>query len=119
MAFMEKLMGKREELDIEDFLNNLDTEEENPYEDAEAFVKPVNLQSEHDRDVILEEAKKGNIVLVNIADLSKRNAIKLRELVSAVRGGIEDIDGDIARISQDRLIVTPAKVKIIKRREDQ
>lgn len=119
MAFMEKLIGKREELDIEDFLNNLDTEEENPYEDAEAFVKPVTLQSDHDRDVVIEEAKKGNIVLVNIADLSKRNAIRLRELVNGIKSGVEGIDGDIARISQERLIVTPSKVKIIKRREDQ
>ena|SRR3989338_4234044 len=118
MAFMEKLIGKREELDIEEFLNNLDTEEENPYEDAEAFVKPVTLQSEQDRDLVVEEAKKGNILLVNIADLSKRNAIKLRELVNGIKAGIDGIDGDIARISQDRLIVTPAKVKIIKRREE-
>src|SRR3989344_4678648 len=117
-AFMEKLIGKRDELDIEDFLNNLDTEEENPYEDAEAFVKPITLQTEHDKDVVLEEAKKGNILLINIADLSKRNAMKLKELVTAIRAGIEDIDGDFARISQDRIIVTPAKVKIIKRKEE-
>ncbi|HLC92804.1 MAG TPA: cell division protein SepF [archaeon] len=118
LAFMEKLIGKRDELDIEDFLNNLDTEEENPYEDAEAFVKPITLQTEHDKDVVLEEAKKGNILLINIADLSKRNAMKLKELVTAIRAGIEDIDGDVARISQDRIIVTPAKVKIIKRKEE-
>lgn len=112
-------MGPREELDIEEFLNNIDAEDENPYEDAEAFVKPVSLQSDTDKDAILEEAKAGNILLVNIADLSKRNAIKLRELVNGIRAGIEDIDGDVARISQERLIVTPSKVKIIKRRDEQ
>ena len=118
LAFMEKLIGKRDELDIEDFLNNLDTEEENPYEDAEAFVKPITLQTETDRDMVLEEAKKGNILLINIADLSKRNAMKLKELVTGIRAGIEDIDGDVARISQDRIIVTPSKVKIIKRKDE-
>ena len=112
-------MGPREELDIEEFLNNIDAEEENPYEGAEAFVKPVSLQSDADKDIILAEAKAGNILLVNIADLSKRNAIKLRELVSGIKAGIEDIDGDVARISQERLIVTPSKVKIIKRRDEQ
>ncbi len=115
---MEKLIGKREELDIEDFLNNLDTEEENPYEDAEAFVKPITLQGEQDKDLIIDEAKKGNILLVNIADLSKRNAMKLKELVKGIKGGIEDIDGDVARISQERIIVTPSKVKIIKRKDE-
>ncbi|MBI4210768.1 MAG: cell division protein SepF [Candidatus Diapherotrites archaeon] len=119
MAFMEKLIGKREELDIEDFLNNLDTEEEDPYADAEAFVKPITLQAEKDTDIVMEEVKKGNIMLVNIADLRKRNPMKLKELVSSIKSSIEDIDGDIAGISQERLIVTPSKVKIIKRKDEQ
>ncbi len=117
MAFMEKLIGKKEELDIEDFLNNLDSEEEDPYEGAEAFVKPINLTSEEDVKATIEEAKKGNILLLNIGDLKKRNAMKLKELINAVRDGIETIDGDIAMVSQEKAIVTPAKVKIIKRKD--
>lgn len=119
MAFMEKLIGKRQDLDIEEFLNHLDTQEDNPYEDADALVKPISLQTEEDRNLIIDEVKKGNIILVNIADLSKRNAIKLRDLVSGVRGAVESIDGDIARVSQDKILVTPSKVKIIKTRQAQ
>ncbi len=118
MAFMEKLIGKKkEEFDIEEFLNKIDTEEEDPYEDADAFVKPITLSTEQDKDLVLEEAKKGNIVLVNIGDLSKRNAQKLKELVNEIKAGVESINGDIARISQEKVIVTPSRVKIIKRRE--
>ena len=117
MAFMEKLIGKKQEIDIEEFLNNLDVEEETMYEDADAFVKPISLQTDTDRDMAIDEAKKGNIILLNIADLSKRNAIKLRDLVSEIKEQVEAIDGDIARISHDRVLVTPSKVKIIKRRE--
>ena len=47
-----------------------------------------------------------------------KNAMKLKELVSAIRASVEDIDGDVARISQERIIVTPSKVKIIKRKEE-
>ena len=119
MAFMEKLIGKGEEIDIEEFLNNLDAEDDDPYEDADAFVKPISLQSEEDKNLVVEEAKKGNIILLNIADLSKRNAIKLKELVNGIKIGIEEIDGDIARITHDRIIVTPSKVKIIKRKDAQ
>ncbi len=117
MAFMEKLVGKRDEVDIEEFLNNLDSEEADPYEDADAFVKPISLQSEEDMKAVIAEAKQGNIILVNIADLSKRNAIKLKELISGIRSEIDTINGDMARISSDRVLVTPSKVKIIKRRE--
>ena len=68
--------------------------------------------------MVLDEAKKGNIILLNISDLSKRNAIKLRDMIGQIRDGIEQIDGDIARISQDRVLITPSKVKIVKRREN-
>jgi len=114
---MEKLIGKKDEIDIEEFLNNLDVEEETMYEDADAFVKPVSLQGDEDRDLIIEEMKKGNIILVNIADLAKRNAIRLRDLINGIKTEADQIDGDIARISTDRILVTPSKVKIIKRRE--
>ena len=118
MAFMEKLIGsKKEDFDVEEFLNRMDTEQEDPYEDADAFVKPVTLSSDQDKDIVLEEAKKGNIILVNIGDLSKRNAQKLKELINGIKAGIESINGDIARISPEKILVTPSRVKIIKRRE--
>jgi hypothetical protein len=55
-------------------------------------------------------------VLVNIADLSKRNALKLKDLIGMVKENVKSIDGDIARISQGRVLVTPSKVKIIKKK---
>ena len=79
MAFFEKVLKKEEGVDIEEFLNNLDeVSEESMYEDAEAFVKPIVLESDKECDVVLEELKKGNFILLNIANLAKRNTIKLR-----------------------------------------
>ena len=117
LAFFEKVLGKQQEIDIEEFLNNLDVEEESLYDNAEALVKPVALENTADKDLILEELKKGNIILMNISELSKRNAIKLRDLVNLIKQQVERIDGDIARISSDRVLVTPSKVKIVKKRE--
>jgi hypothetical protein len=116
LAFLDKVFKKEEEIDIEEFLNTMDVEEETLYEEADAFVKPMVLASEEDVQNILKEAKQGNIVLVNIEGLSRRNAIKLKELISIVKQEIARIDGDIARISQDRVLVTPSKVKIIKKK---
>ncbi|MBU1120266.1 cell division protein SepF [Candidatus Micrarchaeota archaeon] len=117
MTFFEKIFKKEEEIDIEEFLNNLDVEEESMVEDADAYVKPIPLSSDSDSQLASDELKKGNIVLLNIGDLSKRNAIKLRELISRVKITVDEINGDIARISNDRVLVTPARVKIIKRKE--
>ncbi|MBI2598335.1 MAG: cell division protein SepF [Candidatus Diapherotrites archaeon] len=117
MAFLEKIVGKKEELDIEEYLNNIDVEEESLYEDADAYVKPISLNSEVEKDLVLEEAKAGNIIILNIADLSKRNSIKLRELITDIKTGISGIDGDMARLSNDRVLITPSRVKIVKRKE--
>ena len=119
MPFLENVLGKREEVDIEEFLNTLDDDDQTLYEDADAYVKPISLQGEEDTTMAIEELKKGNFILLNIGDLSKRNAIKLRDLVGAIRSSVNEIDGDIARISHDRVLVTPSKVKIVKRRENR
>lgn len=116
MAFLDKVFRKSDDVDVEEFLNNLDVEEESVYDDADAFVKPINLTKDQDAEVVKAELKQGNIVLLGIGDLSKRNQIKLKELLESVKGAVAEIDGDIARISQDRLLVTPSKVKIIKQR---
>lgn len=117
MAFFEKILKKKgNEIDIEEFLNNLDVSEEELYEDAEALVKPIVLDRQEDADLAIAEAKKGNILLLNIETIVKRNPIKLREFITGIKAAVEEIDGDIARISHDRVIVTPSKVKIIKRR---
>ena len=119
MAFLEKVLRKDDGIDIEDFLNNLDTTDDTVYEEADAFVKPINLATEADTAIVVNEAKAGNIVLLNIGDLSRRNAIKLKELITKIKAGIDEIDGDIARISENRVLITPSKVKIIKKKEPQ
>lgn len=116
LAFLEKLMKKDDDLDIQDFLNNLDVEKEAIAEDADALVKSLTLTDEADCQLVLKETKDGNLVLLNIEGLVKRNAVKLKELVNILRSGVHSIDGDIARISLDKVLVTPSKVKIVKRR---
>lgn len=117
MGLFDKVMSKKEQpVDLEEFLNNLDEVEDEHIEDADAFVKPMDLVVDADVTSIVGEVKSGNLVLMNISDLSKRNALKLKELIGQVKAEVLAIDGDIARISQGRVLVTPSKVKIIKRK---
>ncbi len=116
MAFLDKVFKREETVNIEEFLNSLDVEEETMYEDVDAFVKPMSLTSAEDAEQVIKEVKDGNIILLNIEALAKRNALKLKELITKIKNSVLEIDGDIARISHDRVIITPSKVKIIKRR---
>ncbi|MCD6434024.1 MAG: cell division protein SepF [Candidatus Diapherotrites archaeon] len=115
MAFFEKILKREEEVNIEEILNSMDSEEEFLYEDADAYVVPVSLQTEEDVAKTIEQVKQGNVVLLNISDLLRRNTLKLREYVDDIKNSIGELDGDIARITEDRILITPSRVKIIKR----
>jgi len=117
MAFMEKLLSrsKKDSVDIEEFLNNLDVAEEE-MENADAYIKPIILKADTDLKVIAKELKDGNTVLLNVVEVAKRNPVRLKEQINKLKRFIDDIDGDIARISEEQLILTPARIKIVKRK---
>ncbi len=118
MPFIEKLLSKNKktDVDIEEFLNNLDVSEEEMYDNADAYVKPIMLKANTDLKMIAKELKDGNIVLLNVSDLVKRNPVRLKEQVAKLKRFVDDIDGDVARISEDQVLLTPSRVKIIKRK---
>ncbi|HPM86301.1 MAG TPA: cell division protein SepF [archaeon] len=116
MSFFEKVMKKEDDVNLDEFLNTLDQVEEETYENADALVKPLDLNTDVDAEAIIREVKQGNIVLANIADLNKRNKAKLKELLGRIKSEVKAIDGDMAGISAERILVTPSKVKIIKKK---
>lgn len=116
LGFFDKVIKKDSSVDLEDFLNNLDQVQEETYENADALVKPLLLSTEVDAEAIVREVKQGNLVLADIADLNKRNKAKLKELLGRIKSEVRAIDGDMAGISADRVLVTPSKVKIIKKK---
>ncbi len=116
MSIIDKIVKKsnKDSVDVEEFLNAIDAQEE-PVDDADAYVKPMNLTPTTDLKSIAKELKDGNTVLLDIAELIKRNPVKLKEAVSKLKRFIEEIDGDLARISEEKLILTPARIKIVKK----
>ncbi len=116
MSFFEKVMKKEDNVNLDEFLNTLDQVEEETYENADALVKPLDLNTDVDAEAVIREVKQGNLVLANIADLNKRNKAKLKELLSRIKSEVKAMDGDMAGISAERILVTPSKVKIIKKK---
>ena len=116
MSFFNRVMSKSDTVDLDEFLNTLDQVEAENYENADALVKPLDLNTDVDADAVIKEVKQGNLVLANIADLNKRNKGKLKEILSRIKSEVRAIDGDMAGISAERILVTPSKVKIIKKK---
>jgi SepF-like predicted cell division protein (DUF552 family) len=117
MSIFDKLgksLGMSKEIDLEEYMNAAEMEDVDVmHEPADHYVKPVSLQQQTDADLIKKELNSGNIVLMNINEMSKRPNT-LKSVVDELRGYIEKIDGDIARLDVDKILLTPKKIKIVK-----
>jgi len=83
---------------------------------ADAYVKSVLIQTEADMKTVMDELAGKNIVLLNISQLS-RNLAKLKAAVQRLTEGVRAMNGDIARVDDDKVLLTPANVKIVKKRK--
>ncbi len=120
MGIFDKLgqsFGSGKEIDIEDYMNSVEMENVDLlHEPADMYVKPVSIASETDVKAIQEEVAKKNIILLDISALASRP--KTRDaVITALKGYVEKINGDIGQIDANRVLITPSKVKIIKRKK--
>jgi len=109
-----KALGTTNDLNIEDYMNSAEMENVDVMnEPADFYIKPLTLQQESDIQTIENELQKKNIILLNVSELAKRPNT-LKGLVDTIRSYVTKINGDIAKIDEDKIILAPAKVKIIK-----
>jgi SepF-like predicted cell division protein (DUF552 family) len=108
------MMGK--DMNIEEYMNTVEMENVDVlHEAADFYVKPIALENENDVSVIKEELKAKNIILLNVTPMSKQPN-KLKQTIDNIKVYITQINGDIARIDNDKILLTPSKVKIVKSR---
>jgi len=114
-GLMDKLKMKRdkESEDVEEILNQLGLEEGDLMEEeADTWVRVTTLEEISDIDAVATELREGNLVLLNIAPMHKKNKVKLRQSISQLKGTVSDLNGDIARLSEEKVLATPSGTKI-------
>ena len=120
MGILNKLggvLGDSKDLDIEEYMNSAEMDDVDVMnEPADFYVKPVTLLQESDIALIQSELQKRNIILLNVAEMAKRPNT-LKTLVAGLKDFVDKLNGDIAKIDDNRLLLTPAKIKIIKNRK--
>ncbi|RLG21973.1 hypothetical protein DRN74_01005 [Candidatus Micrarchaeota archaeon] len=115
MGIFGKVKKGSKEIDIEEYLDTLGLDADDMLEEhADMWVKPMTLEDISDVEAVNNEVKKGNMVILNIQPLYKKNTIKLRQAVSEIKGMVHEINGDIARVTEYKVLVTPARVKVVK-----
>jgi uncharacterized protein len=122
VSFFEKIskslgLSSKDVDNIEEYMDTVEMENVDVlHEAADFYVKPIALESESDVNVIMDELRAKNIVLLNVSPM-KRHTAKLKMIVDNIKVHIQKINGDIARIDEDKILLTPSKVKIVKTRK--
>lgn len=118
MGVLQKLtqaIGLGREINLDDCINDMN-EMDIMEEAADFYVKPIALEQDSDLELVKDELGQGNIVLLNITPLS-RSPAKLKQMIEGIKQHITTINGDIARLDEEKVLITPSRVKIVKNRK--
>ena len=118
---LKRILGRgeeeeQEEIDIEEYLNDLSIREGKIIErDDITYVKPVDLDREGGGLAqVMTELEKDNIVVLNIRNLLDNKTL-LRKLVKDLRDTCLDMDGDLGKISDEKILIVPGGMRIVHR----
>ncbi|MEM2926110.1 MAG: cell division protein SepF [Candidatus Bathyarchaeia archaeon] len=81
------------------------------------YLKALPLRDLSDVALIKEEVEAGNILIVRIAPLAMKSVEDVKKAINELREYIASIHGDIARLGEERIVLTPASIRIWKGRE--
>ncbi|UCD44347.1 MAG: cell division protein SepF [Candidatus Bathyarchaeota archaeon] len=79
---------------------------------GETYIKAIPLKAYEDVDIIKSEVKAGNVVITNVSPLAKQNIEDVKRAINELNEYAILIHGDIARLGEERVILTPRSIKI-------
>ena len=107
MGLFDKILGgKDEETELPDLEELMLSEGDVVSPPADFYVKRVDLRNEGDGDLAINELAAKNIIILNVVPLSKQPK-RLKEILSKLKMHTGKINGDIALLSHETIILTP------------
>ncbi|NMJ86267.1 MAG: cell division protein SepF [Thaumarchaeota archaeon] len=82
------------------------------------YVKSITLRDPTDVDEIKLDMKKHNVVIIRVTPLAQKDIDELKKVVKELYEFIQSIGGDIARLGEERIVLTPPGVKVWKGIDD-
>ena len=78
------------------------------------YLKAITIRDPSDIHSIKEDIKKGMILILRVTPLAQKDVDELRKVVEELYKVAKSSGADIARLGEERIIVTPSSVKIWK-----
>ena len=78
------------------------------------YLKAITIRDPSDIHTIKEDIKKGMILILRVTPLAQKDVEKLRKIVEELYVIARDSGAAIARLGEERIVVTPPRIKIWK-----
>ncbi|MEM2975812.1 MAG: cell division protein SepF [Candidatus Bathyarchaeia archaeon] len=76
------------------------------------YLKALPLHNLSDVEIVKREVKSGNILILRISPLAKKSIEDVKKAVDELCEFTQATGGDIARLGEERVVVTPSTVRI-------
>ena len=83
-------------------------------QESPTYLKAITIRDPSDLHTIKEDIKKEMILILRVTPLAQKDVDKLRKVVEELYAIAKNANADIARLGEERIIVTPPDVKIWK-----
>jgi SepF-like predicted cell division protein (DUF552 family) len=117
MGLLDKIFGK-EKGDVPNLEELMSSEGDVVNPPADFYVKRIDLRNEGDGDLAVKELSEKNIIILNVTPLSKQPN-RLKGVIAKLKNHVGKVNGDIALLTSEMLILTPSNVKIVKSKKRQ
>jgi uncharacterized protein len=79
---------------------------------SKTYLKAMPLRELSDLDNIKTEVKEGNIIILRVTPLASKSIEDVKAAVNDLFQFADSIGGDIARLGEERVVITPKTVRI-------
>jgi len=79
---------------------------------VKTYLKAMPLRELTDLENVKSEVKSGNIIILRITPLAAKSIEDVKQAVNQLYEFAESINGDIARLGDERVVICPDKIRI-------
>ena len=89
-----------------------ETPPQTPETQEKSYLKAMPLKDLADLENIKSEVKNGNILILRITPLASKSIEEVKQAVNQLYEFTESIQGDIARLGEERVVICPPNIRI-------
>ena len=110
MSSLGKTFGKivRNQRDVETAEKEKISEEQT----SRIYLKALPLRRLSDLETIKQEVESGNVLIVKISPLASKSVDDVKTAVNELCEFVKQVNGDIARLGEERIVITPPDVRV-------